>query len=262
MDRLQGRRAIITGGGSGMGRASALRFAAEGAQVVVAGRTEATLRETVALIHAAGGVADLFVADATDEGDVVALVAFCLTRFGGLEVFFANAGNTDAVVPFFEQTTQTWEGMFRDNLISAFLACKHAGKHMAEQGRGSIILNSSTGSLRANGGTQAYGAAKAAVNHLTMTAANALAGTGVRVNAILPGLTETGLTQGMFDWARSKGVEGKLGALTPMQRPGTVQDMAGVAAFLASDDSAYVDGQLIAVDGGISSTHPAGRFRL
>lgn len=262
MNRLEGRRAIITGGGSGMGRASALRFAAEGAAVVVAGRTEASLRETVALVQAAGGTADLFVADATVEAEVAALVAFCIARFGGLEVFFANAGNTDKVVPFFDQTPETWAGMFHDNVISAFLACKHAGRHMAAQGRGSIILNSSTGSLRANGGTQAYGAAKAAVNHLTMTAANALAGTGVRVNAILPGLTETGLTRAMFDWARAKGSEAKLGALTPMQRPGTVEDMAGVAAFLASDDSAYVDGQLIAVDGGISSTHPAGRFKL
>jgi NAD(P)-dependent dehydrogenase (short-subunit alcohol dehydrogenase family) len=144
--------------------------------------------------------------------------------------------------------------MFRDNVIPAFVACKLAGRYMSANGGGSIILNSSTGSLRARGGTEAYGAAKAAVNHLTMTAACAFAGKGVRVNAILPGLTETGLTKPMFD------KEGQLGILTPIQRPGFVADMAAVAAFLASDDSAYMDGQLLAVDGGISATHPAGKF--
>ena len=150
--------------------------------------------------------------------------------------------------------------MFRDNVITAFIACKLAGRHMVEQGGGAIILNSSTGSLRARGGTEAYGAAKAGVNHLTMTAACAFAGKNVRVNAILPGLTETGLTQPMFDWARKAGKEDRMGKLTPMQRPGHVDDMAGVVAFLASDDAAYVDGQLIPVDGGISATHPAGKF--
>ena len=133
---------------------------------------------------------------------------------------------------------------------------------MVPQGRGSIILNSSTGSLRANGGTVAYGAAKAAVNSLTMGAANAFAGTSIRVNAVLPGLTETKLTKATFDYARAKGVENKMGGLTPLKRTGRVEEIAAVAAFLASDDSAYVTGQLIAADGGISSTHPFGRFVL
>jgi len=93
----------------------------------------------------------MFVADATQEPDVAALVALALSRFGGLEVFFAKAGTPGGVVPFFDQTPDTWESMYRDNVISAFLASKHAGRHMAAQGRGSIILNSSTGSLRAKG---------------------------------------------------------------------------------------------------------------
>jgi len=97
---------------------------------------------------------------------------------------------------------------------------------------------------------------------LTMGAAASFAGTGVRVNAVLPGLTETKLTQSTFDYARAKGSEGKLGALTLLKRPGRVEDIAAVAAFLASDDAAYVDGQLIAADGGISATHPFGRFVL
>ena len=262
MRRLEGRRAIITGSGSGIGRASALRFASEGAKVLAVGRTRETIEETVALVRAADGVAESFVADAGKEEDVAAAVAFCVERLGGLEIFFANAGNTDHVVPLFEQTVEVWEGQFRDNVITAFLAVKHAGKHMVEQGTGSIVLNSSTGSLRANGGTLAYGASKAAVNSLTMGAAAAFAGTGVRVNAVLPGLTETKLTQSTFDYARAKGSEAKLGSLTLLKRPGRVEEIAAVAAFLASDDSAYVDGQLIAADGGISSTHPFGRFVL
>jgi NAD(P)-dependent dehydrogenase (short-subunit alcohol dehydrogenase family) len=260
--RLEGRRAIITGAGSGIGRASALRFAGEGAKVLAVGRTKETIEETVGLVRAEGGVAESFVADAGKEEDVAAAVVFCIERFGGLEIFFANAGNTDHVVPLFEQTVEAWEGQFRDNVITAFLAVKHAGKHMVEKGAGSIVLNSSTGSLRANGGTLAYGASKAAVNSLTMGAAAAFAGTGVRVNAVLPGLTETKLTKSTFDYARAKGSEAKLGALTLLKRPGRVEEIAAVAAFLASDDSAYVDGQLIAADGGISSTHPFGRFVL
>jgi NAD(P)-dependent dehydrogenase (short-subunit alcohol dehydrogenase family) len=262
MRRLEGRRAIITGAGSGIGRASALRFASEGASVLCVGRNRDPLDETVALVHEAGGVAESLVADASKEAEVAAAVAFCVERLGGLEIFFANAGNTDAMVPVFEQTVEAWEGQFRDNVITAFLAVKHAGKHMVEKGTGSIILNSSTGSLRANGGTLAYSVAKAGVNALTMGAAASFAGTGVRVNAILPGFTETKLTKPTFDYARAKGVESKLGSLTLMKRPGRVEDMAAVAAFLASDDAAYVDGQLIAADGGISATHPYGRFVL
>jgi NAD(P)-dependent dehydrogenase (short-subunit alcohol dehydrogenase family) len=262
MRRLDGKRAIITGAGSGIGRASALRFAAEGAKVLVVGRTKSSLDETVALVRAAGGVAESFVADAAREDQVAAAVQHCSTALGGLEIFFANAGNTDAMVPLFEQTVEAWEGQFRDNVITAFLAVKHAGKHMVANGGGSIILNSSTGSLRANGGTMAYAAAKAGVNLLTMGAAAAMAGTGVRVNAVLPGLTETKLTKATFDYARAKGSENKLGALTLMRRPGRVEDIAAVVAFLASDDAAYVDGQLIAADGGISATHPFGRFVL
>ncbi|RJF89846.1 SDR family oxidoreductase [Oleomonas cavernae] len=262
MRRLEGRRAIVTGAGSGIGQASALRFAAEGARVLAVGRTARTLAETVAEVRAAGGIAEPFVADATREDEVAAAVGHCLEALGGLEIFFANAGNTDRMVPLFDQTVEIWEQQYRDNVISAFLAVKHAGRHMVARGTGSIILNSSTGSLRANGGTMAYSAAKAAVNSLTMNAANAFAGTNVRVNAVLPGLTETGLTRPIFDHARSKGADGKLGALTPLRRTGRVEEIAAVAAFLASDDSAYVDGQLIAADGGISSTHPFGRFAL
>lgn len=262
MRRLEGRRALITGAGSGIGRASALRFASEGAHVLAVGRTRENIEETALLVREAGGRAAFFVADVSREDEVAAAVAYCVRELGGLEILFANAGNTDHVVPLLEQTVEAWEGQFRDNVLTSFLAVKHAGRHMVPLGVGSIILNSSTGSLRANGGTVAYGAMKAAVNSLTMGAANAFAGTNVRVNAVLPGLVETKLTKATFDYARAKGSESKMGGLTPLRRTGRAEEIAAVAAFLASDDSAYVDGQLIAADGGISSTHPFGRFVL
>lgn len=260
MNRLQDKRAIVTGAGSGIGRATALRFAAEGAAVLAVGRTRENIEETAAMIRQRGGVAAAFVADATDETAVAGCVDYCIEALGGLEIFFANAGNTDPFVPLLEQTVDAWEAQFKDNVISAFLGVKYAGRHMKKTGYGAIVLNSSTGSLRANGGTAAYSACKAAINNLTMNAANAFAGTRVRVNAVLPGLCETKLTAATFEMARAKGVENKMGQLTTLKRTGQVEEIAAVVAFLASDDSAYVDGQLLAADGGISSTHPFGRF--
>ncbi len=261
MRRLEGKRAIITGGGSGIGRASAIRFAGEGAVVLVVGRSEST-HETVEAIRADGGVASGMVVDASKEENVAAIVARCVAELGGLEIFFANIGVTGTNTPLLEQTVEEWEEVYRINTISCFLAVKHAGRHMIEKGYGSIILTSSAASLRANAGAISYSASKAAVNSLAQTAANAFAGTGVRVNAVLPGLVETQLTRKVFEDARARGVEGKLGHVTPLKRPGRADEIAAAAAFLASDDSSYVDGQLLSVDGGVSSTHPYGRIAL
>ncbi|AKH70344.1 dehydrogenase of unknown specificity, short-chain alcohol dehydrogenase like [Spongiibacter sp. IMCC21906] len=260
MERLKGKRAIVTGAGSGIGRATAIRFASEGAAVLAVGRTRENIEETVSIISEQGGIADAFVADATKESDISGSVDYCVEKLGGLEIFFANAGNTDSFVSLLDQTVEAWETQFRDNTISAFLGVKYAGRHMKTTGYGSIVLNSSTGSLRANGGTAAYSACKAAVNSLTMNAANAFAGTQIRVNAVLPGLCETKLTASTFEMARARGSESKMGQLTTLKRTGRVEEIAAVVAFLASDDSSYMDGQLLAADGGISSTHPYGRF--
>lgn len=258
--RLDGKRIIITGAGTGIGEASAIRVASEGAKVLVVGRTEETISDTVDQIRNAGGTAEYLIADATVEEQVAGMVSTCVDRFGGLDVFYANAGNTERMTPLLDMTVDQWEQQFRDNVISAFLCVKYAGRHMVDHGGGSIILCSSVASLRANGGAIAYSAVKAGVNSLTQTAAAAFIGKNIRVNALLPGLAETKLSKPIFEYARNKGSEHKLGKLTLMQRPGYVEDMAGVIAFLASDDSSYVDGQLIACDGGISATHPFGRF--
>lgn len=260
MTRLLGKRAIITGAGSGIGRASALRFAKEGAQVLVTGRTLAKVEETAHMIREAGGIAIAMAADASKEADVEAIVACCVTDFGGLEVFYANAATWIGNLPLFDQTVEQWEDVLRINLIGAFLATKYAGRHMRSKGIGSIIFTSSVASLRANAGDAAYSASKAGVNTLARVAANELYGTGVRVNAILPGLIETEATKGLFDAAKARGMASKLGHVNPLKRPGQPEEVAAMAAFLASEDASYVNGQAIAVDGGVSSTHPFGRL--
>ncbi len=261
MKRLEGRRAVVTGGGSGIGKASALRLAREGASVLVVGRS-ANTEETVEAIKAEGGAALGMVTDASVEDNVAEVVRRCVRELGGLEVFFANIGVNGTNTPLFEQSVNEWMDVYRLNTVSAFLAIKHAGPHMTAQGYGSIILTSSAASLRANAGAISYSASKAALNSLAQTAANALAGTGVSVNAVLPGLVETQLTRKVFEDARARGVEGRLGHVTPLKRPGRAEEIAAAVAFLASDDSSYVDGQLISVDGGVSSTHPYGRIAL
>jgi NAD(P)-dependent dehydrogenase (short-subunit alcohol dehydrogenase family) len=262
MNRLTGRRAVITGGGSGIGRASALRFAREGASVLVVGRSAENTEETVALVRAAGGIAVAMITDASVEANVAAIVARCVAEFGGLDVFYANIAIPGTNTPLLEQTVQEWEEVYRINTISCFLAVKYAGAHMVAQRSGSIILTSSAASLRANAGAVSYSASKAAVNSLAQCAANAFAGTNVRVNAILPGLVETQMTRKVFEQARAKGVEAKIGHVTPLKRAGQPEEIAAMAAFLASDDASYVDGQCFAVDGGVSSTHPFGRIAL
>jgi NAD(P)-dependent dehydrogenase (short-subunit alcohol dehydrogenase family) len=257
--RLSGKRAIVTGAGSGIGRASALLFAAEGARVLAADKNRAAVAETVAAIAKAGGTALAAEIDAGAEADVKGLVERALGAWGGLDVFYANAGVSGGRIPIFEQSVELWQEVLRVNLIGPFLAIKHAGPVMARQGGGSIVCTASVAGLRANAGGPPYAASKAGVISLVQTAANDLYGTGVRVNAVCPGLIETGMTKPTFDRARQRGSESKIGQLNPLRRHGEPREIAAVALFLASDDASYVNGQAYAVDGGLSSTHPFAR---
>ena len=262
MGRLNGKRAIVTGAGSGIGRASAELFAAEGAAVLAVDRAEAAVQETVATITAAGGRAMALAADVGHEAEVQAYVSRAAAEFGGIDVVFANAGISGGLVPLFEQSVEHWQEILRINLIGPFLAIKHAAPHMIAQGHGSIICTASVAGLRANAGGNPYSASKAGVISLVQTAANySLYGTGVRINAICPGLIETGMTRPIFERARAHGSADKIGQLNPLQRHGEPREIAAMALFLASDDASYVNGQAIAVDGGLSSTHPFTRPR-
>ena len=256
MGRLQDRVALVTGAASGIGRASAKVFAAEGAKVVVFDRA-ANVEETAEAIRAAGGAAIALTGDAGDEADVVKAVQTALEKFGGLDVCYANAGvATMSFDPPLEQTGEQWLALLRINLVGPFLAIKHASKPMREKGKGSIICTASVAGLRSGAGGPAYSASKAGVINLVQTTAQLLSGTGVRVNAICPGLIETGMTKPVFDRARSKGTEDRIGQLNPLKRAGVPEEIAGAALFLASDDASYVNGQAIVVDGGLSSSHP------
>ena len=253
--RLSGKRAIVTGAASGIGRASAILFAAEGAAVVAADVSDG-VEETKREIEKAGGRCLARRADASDEAAVRELVAACVREFGGLEVVYANAGIGGGLVPFFDQTVADWEQVLRVNLIGPFLAIKYAAPAMRDVGGGSIVCTASVAGLRSGAGGSPYSASKAGVISLVQTAANQLTGTNVRVNAICPGLTETGMTKPMFDMARERGSEKKIGQLNPLKRAGQPVEIARMALFLASDESSYVNGQAIAVDGGLSSSHP------
>lgn len=254
--RLQGKRAIITGAASGIGRASALLFAREGAQVLIADWAEEGLKETESLIAAEGGKVISQRADAGKETDVENLVDRAVSELGGLDVFFANAGISGGSWAFEDTTVEAFHETLRINLIGPFLAIKFASPHMKKQGKGSIICTASVAGIRAGAGPIAYSASKAGVINLVQTSANVLRGTGIRVNAICPGLIETGMTKPMFDYAKSRGNERRLGQLCSLVRAGQPDEIAAAALFLASDDASYVTGHAMPVDGGITSTMP------
>jgi NAD(P)-dependent dehydrogenase (short-subunit alcohol dehydrogenase family) len=255
MDILKGKIAIVTGAASGIGRASALLFAAEGAAVVALDRA-AEVAATAATIVSSGGRCIALIKDSSAEKDVAGAVATAIKEYGGLDVCYANAGISGGLVPFSEETVERWTEVLKVNLIGTFLLVKYAALEMIKQKRGSIICTASVAGLRSGAGGVPYSASKAGVISLVQTMANQLTGTGVRINAICPGLIETGMTRPIFERARERGSEAKIGQLNPLQRYGVPEEIAKAALFLASDGASYVNGQAIAVDGGLSSSHP------
>lgn len=247
MQSLAGKVAIVTGAASGIGKAAVQLFRSEGAIVIGADRSDG---------------ADLSV-DAANEAEVHGLVSAVISDHGGLDIFFANAGISGGWSTISEQTADDWAEILRVNLIGPFLAVKYAAPAIAKRGGGSIICTASVAGLRSGAGGAAYSASKAGVINLVQVAAQQLSGSGVRVNAICPGLIETGMTKPMYDMARATGKADRIGELNPLKRGGEPEEIAKAALFLASDDSSYVNGTALVVDGGLSSSHPTtSRFDL
>ena len=243
MGRLSGKVAIVTGAASGIGKTSVELFRSEGATVVGADTAVGADVQS----------------DAGSEQAVRDLVNQVARDHGGLDIFFANAGISGGFATIAEQTEQDWAEILRVNLIGPFLAIKYAAPVLAKRGGGSIICTASVAGLRSGAGGAAYSASKAGVINLVQTAAQQLSGSGVRVNAVCPGLIETGMTKPMYETARERGQEGRIGELNPLKRGGEPKEIAQAALFLASDESSYVNGAALVVDGGLASSHPTTR---
>jgi NAD(P)-dependent dehydrogenase (short-subunit alcohol dehydrogenase family) len=255
MGRLEGKSVIITGAGSGIGRAASLLFTKEGAKLIAVDRSEA-VKETVDLIRADGGTAVAVMADAGAESDVKAFIGKAVAAYGRLDAIWANAGISGGLVPLSEQTVEHWQEILRINLIGPFLAIKYCMPHMIAQQYGSIVCTASVAGLKSGASGHPYAASKAGIISLVQTTAYSLSGTGVRINAVCPGLIETGMTKPIFDQAKQRGTEGKIGQLNPLKRAGQPHELAAMGLFLASDDASYVNGQAIPVDGGLTASMP------
>jgi len=263
VNRLQGKTAIVVGAGSigpgwGNGKATAVTFAREGAQVFCVDRNAKAAEETANIITGEGGKAVAFAADAVRSSDIEAMVAACLKAFGRIDVLDNNVGIAE-VGSVVEVAEADWDRVFAINLKSAYLAMKHVIPVMVQQGGGSIINISSIASIRHLGVSYVtYATTKAAMNQMTRTTAVEFAPQRVRVNAILPGLMKTPMVEHSAGLAASY-AKGDIEAMwrrrdaqVPMAHMGEAWDVANAALFLASDESRYVTGIELVVDGGIT----------
>lgn len=251
MGQLDGKVAIVTGGGAGIGRAAVLRFADEGARVVVNDRIAARVDETVALVRDQGGQAVGMTADVTDSDAVASLVDLAAEQFGALDVMFANAGTGLSQGPIATVGDGGWNKDVSLNLTSMFYCVRESLRVMVPAGRGSIVCTSSASAVRAVPGTGAYASAKAAVLALVRSAAIESGPNGVRVNAIIPG---TVATDALLGWAQADSETlSHQEAATPLGRMGRPEELAAAALWLAGDESSFVTGTSILVDGGSSA---------
>ncbi len=254
MERLTDKVAIVTGGGGGIGGATARALAREGASVLVVDIDEAAAERVTLDIEQAGGKAAAFRADVSEEDDVVAAIAAVTSRFGRLDVLHNNAALTESDfltrdTAVTELSLDVWERTMAVNLRSQMLTSKHAVPEMVHGGGGSIINMSSGASLKGDRTRTAYGVSKAGVNALTMYVATSHGKQGIRVNTIVPGLVVTDAVRAHLDEKTLAG----LGKATLTPYLGQPDDIADLVVFLASDESRYITGQMIVIDGGMSA---------
>ncbi len=256
MARLDGKVALITGAGSGIGLAAAELFAREGAKIMLVGRNEQALRAAVTLIGA--DRANAVVADVSRPEDNERMVKAVLDRYGGLDIFLANAGVEGVTATIEDYPLDVFDQVMAINVRGVFLGLKAAIPALRKRGGGSIIVTSSIGGIRGRGqGNSAYIASKHAEIGLMRTAALEGAAHGIRVNAVLPGPTETRMMRNIEE-GRSPGAPEKARAVLlanlPMKRYGTPEEVANVMLFLASDDASLCTGGVYSADGGLSAS--------
>ncbi|KAF7890811.1 uncharacterized protein EAF01_010620 [Botrytis porri] len=265
--RVKGKVVIVTGTNSplGIGRASAHQFAQNGARAVYIcdyndTNLETHKRELASLYPGVAVHTRKF--DAADEQSVKEVIDHAVKTYGRLDIFFANAGIVGTNKVFTDISSDEFLSTLRTNVVSVAMAAKYSAPAMMltspdkQYPSGSIIATASVAGLRSNAGPSDYSASKSSVISLAQTISYQLAGTGIRVNAICPGVIETGMTAPMYEAARARGSEKKIGQLNPLGRGAHADEVARVALFLGSEESSYVNGQAWAVDGGLSAGHP------
>jgi NAD(P)-dependent dehydrogenase (short-subunit alcohol dehydrogenase family) len=242
---FEGRTVLITGAATGIGRATALAFAAARAAVVI-GDVDPRAEDTASEIIAAGGKAAFQKTDVSDNAQVQALVARAVSEFGALDIAFNNAGLLPPTAPLAEQTEDDWNRIMRVDVTGVFLCLKHELVQMAKAGRGAIVNTASVAGLRADPGMAPYVAAKHAVVGLTKAAAIDYATSGIRINAIAPGLVRTPMTE---RWLNDPQMRDKVLADSPIRRAAEPEDIAGLVLFLTSDLANIITGAVYPIDG-------------
>jgi len=256
-DRFAGKVVVITGAAGGIGRATAVRFASEGARILAVDLPNSDLDETVAAVRRSGGEIATCEADVTVASEVDGYVQAALDHFGQIDVFFNNAGIEGWVGSLLDYPEDEFDRVFAVNVKGVFLGLQAVGRIMQAAGRGAIINTASVAGLQATASAAAYGASKSAVVGLTKSAAIALVDDGIRVNAICPGPIETRMMRAMERGVNPddpEAVHRSLSASTPMRRYGEAEEIAAMVAFLASDDASYITGGIYNVDGGTRAT--------
>ncbi|MEU5191977.1 glucose 1-dehydrogenase [Streptomyces klenkii] len=250
--RFTGKTVLVTGGGTGIGQAIALAFAREGARVVVAGRREEPLKETVAYVEAEGGEAVAITADVTRSEDVRALVERTVARFGGLDVAVNNVGLAVPPAKVADVPEEDFDRIVETNLKGVWLSMKHEIGHMRAHGGGAIVnIASNVGAHRRKPGFGAYTATKAAVSALTRNAALDHIGEGVRINAVSPGPVETPMSSRPGESSLDKAE--RMRREVPAGRAGTPDEIAAAVLHLASDEAGYTVGADLVLDGGVTA---------